>query len=96
MKPKYFTIIIEDISEGKCEAFAVTLSNLKSVVMGANFKELAQGIKMTFKAENKKCDPELLKTLKKHLAENYQKAPVVNNFEKISLFKKVQKRAIMI
>ena len=80
MKPKYFTIIIEDISEGKCEAFAVTLPNLKSVVMGENYDELAKGIEITFKAENKKCDPELLRILKQQLAQRQN----INHAEKFS------------
>jgi hypothetical protein len=68
MKKKYFPIIIEDISEGKEEAFAITLPDLhNSVVMGETYDELAKGIKMTFEAERKKCDPELLKTLKTQL-----------------------------
>jgi hypothetical protein len=65
MKNRYFTVIIEDISEGKEKGFAVTLPDLhNALVMGENYEELAKGIQMTFKAENKLCDPKLLETLK--------------------------------
>ncbi len=68
MKKKYFTIIIEDISEGDTKGYAVTLPALhNSIVLGENFAELAKGLRMTFEAENKKCDPSLLQALKEHL-----------------------------
>jgi len=47
MKP--ITIIIEDISEGKMEAFSATIPELNnSIAMGDNFKELFKGILLTF------------------------------------------------
>lgn len=65
---KYFTIIIEDISEGSENGYSITLPSLhNSVVLGENYDELAQGIEMTFEAENKKCPAAVLKTLKRQL-----------------------------
>lgn len=84
MKNKYFTIIIEDISDGKEEGYAITLPNLHSaLVLGENYEELAKGIKMTFEAENKKCAPSILKALKQQLERNMD-------------YKKFEKRAILI
>jgi len=84
MKNKYFTIIIEDISDGKEEGYAITLPNLhNALVMGENYEELAKGIEMTFEAENKKCDPSILKAIKQQFKRNTD-------------YKKFEKRAILI
>ena len=65
MKNKRFAIIIENISEGKETGYCVRLPDLHdSIVLGENFEEIAKGIKMTFEAENKKCDPALLNSIK--------------------------------
>ena len=81
MKPKYFTMIIEDISEGKEKGFAITLPNLhNALIMGETFDELSKGIKMTFDAEHKKLDPELLRILKQQLAQRQK----INHAEKFS------------
>lgn len=68
MKKKYFTIILEDISDGSETGYAVTLPDLhNSVVLGENFDELAKGLQMTFESEKLPCDPGFLSGLKRQI-----------------------------
>jgi hypothetical protein len=76
---RFFTMIIETITEGSDVGYAITLPNLhNSVVLGENYQELAKGIRMTFEDEKIPFTPGLLKGLKRQI-DLVEKSRIVAN-----------------
>jgi hypothetical protein len=70
MKKKIFPVIIEDLSEAEQAGYSITLPELHgSIVMGANYDELAKGLEMTYSDEQMECPEALLQSIKTYIEE---------------------------